>query len=312
MMNLVIGPDLVIAGSARSGTSYLASVLGSHPAIDPGAVKESNYFSRELWRGSSWYDGLYQPRQAGLVRLDASMSYTYAHFPDALRELRQAAPDAYVVYCVRHPVARALSHYQLHRDYFANEPATRFADAATDGSVYLGASRYEHWLSQLSQTVASDRLLIVPFPVVTGATAEVTGRICSALGLGPLETTPQSARAHRNEVARFRSGAAMRARRIVRRSGAYPVVRKSLGSERLRWLRGRLTTTAPGESLQEALAQCSADRLSELQRLHSIAREAVTESLRIQDSKQGTAWVEDWLASCPADLPGVGCSGEEV
>ena len=46
------GPDLVIAGAARSGTSFLAAQFENHPEIDPGKVKEPNYYSRNLGRGS--------------------------------------------------------------------------------------------------------------------------------------------------------------------------------------------------------------------------------------------------------------------
>ena len=78
---------MAIVGAARSGTTYLAAQLGAHPCIDPGAVKEPNYYSREFERGRSWYDGLYAPSTPGMYRLDASTSLTFPQFPEALGRL---------------------------------------------------------------------------------------------------------------------------------------------------------------------------------------------------------------------------------
>ncbi len=137
----LIGPDVVVAGAARSGTSFLSALLATHPGIDPGAVKESNYFSREYDRGPAWYDGLYSARRPGLRRLDGSMSYTFTHFPEAIPRLAADAGDAVVVYAIRHPITRLVSHFQLHRDYFTNEPAETLGEALTFSDVYSGAER---------------------------------------------------------------------------------------------------------------------------------------------------------------------------
>src|SRR3712207_3523080 len=40
-------PDIVLAGAARSGTTFLAARLSRHPAIDGGAVKEPDFFSKD-------------------------------------------------------------------------------------------------------------------------------------------------------------------------------------------------------------------------------------------------------------------------
>ena len=186
------GPDVVIAGSARSGTSFLASWLSAHPSVDPGAVKEPNFFSRELNRGVDWYDGLYEPRRPDLLRLDASMSYTFKHFPEALRDLAAESPRAVIIYAVRHPIRRLLSHYQLHRDYFGNDPAPTLGGALVPSGryagVYTGASDYAYWLPRLAEVVEPANLIIVPFPVVTGSREQLAEVLGAATGLdvGPL------------------------------------------------------------------------------------------------------------------------------
>ncbi len=301
---LQTGPDIVLAGAARSGTSFLASLLGSHPDVDPGAVKEPNYFSREHARGPEWYDRLFEPRRPGLLRLDASMSYTFTHFPDALPTLVREAPDAVVVYAVRHPLRRLLSHYHLHREYFRNEQATTLGGALSSSEVYVGASDYHLWLQRLTTLVDPDRLLVVPFPVVTGRRDELTAAVCRLTGLDPEPFRDPGAAAedHRNQVVQFRNTGVRRARRLVRRSGLYPAVRRSLGRDRLRRLRSWATRPVTTESLDEALATCSPAQLDRLQELYERARVAAAEVLAAQDERLGLSWSGTWAAECPTGL----------
>ena len=298
---LPIGPDIVLAGAARSGTSFLASLLGSHPDVDPGAVKEPNYFSREHARGPDWYDGLFAPRRPGLLRLDASMSYTFKHFPDALPTLVREAPDAVVIYAVRHPLRRLLSHYHLHREYFRNEKATTLGDALAGSEVYAGASDYAHWLEQLTTHVDPERLLVVPFPVVTGRREELCDVLCDMTGLdpAPFRDGGPAREEHRNQVVQFRNEGVRRARRLVRRAGLYPAVRRSLGRDRLRRLRSWGTRPVTTEKIDEALATCSPAQLDLLRELHESARAAVGEALATQDERRGLTWADTWVAECP-------------
>src|SRR6476646_2698241 len=115
------GPDVVIIGAARSGTSFLSATLGRHPGIDAGSVKEPNFYSSRWSKSPEWYDHLYQPRKLGLLRVDASVSYTYPQHPAALERVRAANPDVLVVYTMREPLAKLVSHYQLFRYYYGQQ-----------------------------------------------------------------------------------------------------------------------------------------------------------------------------------------------
>jgi Sulfotransferase domain len=295
------GPDLVICGAARAGTSFLASLLGSHPAIDPGSVKEPNFFSREFERGSEWYDRLFEPRERGLLRLDASMSYTYPHFPHALENVARHAPDAVMIYLVRSPLRRVLSHYQLHRDYFHNEPAATLGAALRSTQVYAGASDYARWLELLYSLFDDDRVVVAPFEAITGRTSEVLGHICSKSGLDPDEIDVESSAAsqNRNQVVEFRHNGFRQIRRLARRSGAYPWIRRTVGADRLRSLRARVTRPVHGESLAEALATCDDEQLRTLEELYDSAQRAVATALTAQDSRTGLSWGPLWSAACP-------------
>jgi Sulfotransferase domain len=294
------GPDIVIAGAARCGTSYLAAILGAHPGIDPGAVKEPNFFSREHDRGPGWYDDLYEPRREGLLRLDGSMSYTFPHFPDALPRLAAASPGALVLYSVRDPLARTLSHYQLHRDYFGIEAAETFGEGLASNPVYIGTSEYDHWLSLLYEYFPAEQVLVVPFDVVTRHSRVVADRVCEAVGLPALpDEVAVEADAHRNEVVEFRHGAVKWGRRLAKRSGAYPWIRRTVGTDRLRRLRARMTRKVTAEGMDEALASCGLAQLNQLSAMHRASRAATAVALRAQDARLGVTWADTWERSCP-------------
>jgi len=295
------GPDVVICGAARAGTTFLASLLSRHPAVDAGAVKESNFFSREFKRGTGWYDGLYQTRAEGLLRLDASTSYTSARFPEALGRLVELSPEAVVVYSVREPLGRLFSHFQLRRDYFRGESATALGDALTGSDVYRGASDYARWLGALQQLVRAERLLVVPFSVVTERTQEVIDVLCGMLGLDPagISVLDAAAQQHRNEVVEFRHESIRRARKLVRRTGIYPWLRRRVGKDRLRGIRAQLTRNVASESLDDALGTCQRAQLLSLQRSYDSARVAVVESLAEQDRRLGLNWSAPWRLECP-------------
>jgi hypothetical protein len=289
------GPDLALVGAARSATSYLAARLGEHRYLDPGAVKESNFYSVRYAEGYAWYDGLYSS-SADLLRLDASVSYTYPQHSDALPRLAADAPDSIVAYVVRDPISRAVSHYHYNRYYFKREPAETFSAALRNSSWYLDVSDYERWFGAISSNFGSERWLVVPFHLVLTNTSEVVGSIYNLLGLDPDEVQPSQHTLHQNDVVEYRNEVLRKVARGFRRSRVYPTVRRVVGADRIRNVRGRLTKKPPIPSTAEALASCDQAQRAELERFASRVRSAVEDKLRMQDAERGFDWSIAWHA----------------
>jgi hypothetical protein len=313
-----VGPDLVIAGAARSGTSLLAAHLSAHPAVDGGAVKEPNFFSKNFDRGPDWYDSYYRPRSERPVRLDASVSYTYPQYGDALPRLAAAAAGATVVYVVRDPAARAVSHYLLNRYYFGHESAPDFGTALRERSFYVDVSDYGLWIDRLLGHFPDERVVVVPFDAVKASAEQVAGHLCARIGLAPPPRDGQAI-AHQNNVVTFRSETFRRVTRTVRHSRAYPVVRRTLSPHVLRRIRSALTRVPEMPSVDEALATCSPEQLELLAALNDRAGAAVTQRLRDQDARLGVEWAPLWrsrpvdaiLAASGQPLPTAGRLGDE-
>jgi hypothetical protein len=289
------GPDIALVGAARAGTSYLAAQLSQHPAVDGGVVKEPNYFSQHFERGEEWYGGLYRPRQEGLLRLDASMSYTSPTYPGALHRLAEAAPSTFVVYAVRDPLERALSHYRYLKHYLHRDEEKSFGSAVRRNEVYLGASDYAQWLARIFAAFQPERVLIAPLDVTTSGD-QVTQVLWGQLGLASLPTRPRQASLHRNEVVEFRSAAIREVRRFVKRHDLYPLARRLVGPQGMRRLRGALTQPLAGQSVEEALASCDAPQRAELCALGRASHAAVRAALRAQDERLALDWSDSWPA----------------
>ncbi len=286
------GPDLVIAGAARSGTSYLAAQFATHPEIDPGQVKEPNYYSRRFDRGPEWYEGLYEPRRPGLLRLDASTSYTSPRYPEALDRLIAASPRAVMVYSVRHPIERAVSHYLLRHHYFHIEPGVTFGAALAGSDYYYEGSDYSHWLGRLTAGFGEQHVLLVPFELVTARPEEASAAICRLLGVAPPRPAPERAERHRNSVVVYRHELTRRAARRLRQSRAYPKLRSALGPSRLRRTRQVFTRRPELPSTEQALASCTPQQHERLRQVHERAAGAVHGYLVAQDQRLGLAWAK--------------------
>jgi hypothetical protein len=105
----------------KCGTTSLHGYLGEHPQIQMSAVKETNFFSgppagNPYTEGSERierladYEQLFDPAIG--VRGEASPSYTtFPRRQGVPERIREVIPDAKLVYLVRDPVERLLSHY---------------------------------------------------------------------------------------------------------------------------------------------------------------------------------------------------------
>src|ERR687895_1673032 len=106
-------PNLIIIGGLKCGTTSIHHYLGLHPEIQMSKPKELNFFVHELnWDlGLPWYRGRFDSRFP--VRGESSPHYTnqprYTGVPERIHD---TVPDAKLIYMVRDPISRILSHWR--------------------------------------------------------------------------------------------------------------------------------------------------------------------------------------------------------
>lgn len=104
-------PNLVVLGAMKCATTSLHHYLDLHPEICMSRERGLNAFLEEnLPRGLDWYRSHFDQRAR--IRGDTSPRYTNAPLdPGVASRMRQLLPDARLVYLVRDPVERMVSHY---------------------------------------------------------------------------------------------------------------------------------------------------------------------------------------------------------
>jgi hypothetical protein len=107
-------PDFIIIGAMKAATSTLHMQIAAQPGIFMTTPKEPNFFSDDdRWSlGLDWYRGLFASASPGDICGEASTHYTKLPLlPDALPRLRASLVDVRLIYMMRHPVDRLISHY---------------------------------------------------------------------------------------------------------------------------------------------------------------------------------------------------------
>ncbi len=119
------GPDFVVIGAKRGGTTSLYNYLLQHPSIQPlfpgrQRIKGVHFFDSGYARGERWYRSHF-PLTAGsrhLARpwishpLAGEASPYYLFHPLAAERLAGQVPDVRLLVVLRDPVERAYSHYK--------------------------------------------------------------------------------------------------------------------------------------------------------------------------------------------------------
>lgn len=119
------GPDFVIIGAKRGGTTSLYNYLLEHPSIAPlfpgrQHIKGIHYYDSNYPCGLAWYRShfpleaagrhLARPRLRPAIAGEASPYYLF--HPVAAERLARDFPDVRIIVNLRDPVERAYSHFK--------------------------------------------------------------------------------------------------------------------------------------------------------------------------------------------------------
>ena len=155
-------PNLVIIGGLKCGTTSLHHYLGLHPQIAMSRPKELNFFVEELnWDlGPEWYASHFD--RAAPVRGESSPHYTNLPRFDGVAERMHEVlgGQARVIYMVRDPIERILSHY-LHNVGGGYEHRPMEEALADPGSAYVARSRYAMQIQPYWETFDRAHVLIL-------------------------------------------------------------------------------------------------------------------------------------------------------
>jgi tetratricopeptide (TPR) repeat protein len=105
----ISGPQFLIVGVAKCGTSSLYEYMIRHPQILSAAKKEID-FVNHVNNGIDWYLSHFPPTPNNFVTGEASTSY-FAQHKKAIPLFRDLFPQCKLIVMFRNPVDRVISHY---------------------------------------------------------------------------------------------------------------------------------------------------------------------------------------------------------
>jgi hypothetical protein len=185
-------PNLIVIGGLKCGTTSLHHYLGLHPEIGMSRPKELNFFVAELnWDlGENWYANHFSA--ADPMRGETSPHYTNEPRFSGVAERMAAVlgDDAKVVYMVRDPIDRMLSHY-LHNvggGYETRPMDEAFADTE---SAYVQRSLYARQAEPYLEHLGAERIAFVTREDLRDRRAETMRRMFAFAGVDEGFTSPQ-------------------------------------------------------------------------------------------------------------------------
>lgn len=154
-------PRFIIIGAMKAGTSSLFQYVASHRDVVSSSVKETDFFKTDddFAKGRAWYESLFQG--PGRHAFEASPNYSKRHiFPGVPRRMHSLVPDAKLIYVLRDPVERLISHY-LH-NYALGLESSALEDIVRDprSNYILSSAYYYQWEAFLEYYGPEQALLV--------------------------------------------------------------------------------------------------------------------------------------------------------
>lgn len=184
----LLKPDFLIIGAEKAGTTSLAGILSRHPDVYIPPEKELRYFSHHQWdRGWNWYCSKFAAADSAQVKGEASPSYTWApaepHIPFRIAD---KLPGVKLIYQMRHPIERAVSHYRhaIYHGWIA--PHTPFETALDNCPQLFHCSRYAYQIEQYDAYTQPDQWLLTVFEEFIQHPHKVMDAVYRHLSVKPL------------------------------------------------------------------------------------------------------------------------------
>ena len=174
-------PNFLGIGVQRGGTTWLHTLLSSHPDVYmPSQRKEIRFFEQYYSRGLDWYSSFFcPPEEAARYKAIGEISTQYYDCEECPQRIFTALPQAKLIIMLRHPVNRAYSHYGfvVQRRNFRGS----FESFLNDRPKALEKGYYSRYLERFLQYFDRQRILALVFEQVFADTAKTRQTVADFL-----------------------------------------------------------------------------------------------------------------------------------
>lgn len=177
-------PDFIVIGAMKCATTTLHVQLAAQPGIClSDKLEEPDYFSdsERYARGPEWYASLFKGANPDDLVGDISTGYAKLPTdPSTVERIQKDVADPRIVYLMRHPVDRLVSHY-IH-DWSVGRVTEPIDEAVKSHRPMVDYGRYAMQLEPYLTAFGPGRVLPVFFERLIGSPQVELERICSFIG----------------------------------------------------------------------------------------------------------------------------------
>ncbi|PSF39486.1 sulfotransferase [Aphanothece hegewaldii CCALA 016] len=174
-----IGPDFIIIGAAKCGTTSLYEYLSQHPQVILPHKKELNFFSVHYQQGIEWYLSHFPTLADNADFITGEATPAYFDYPNVPERIYNLFPHVKLIVLLRNPVERAISwHYHKVNTGYEKRSLEEVIkvefkklqkiksltniDYQTKRSSFFIGSLYIYYIKQWLKIFPKEQLLILP------------------------------------------------------------------------------------------------------------------------------------------------------
>jgi hypothetical protein len=188
-------PTFLIIGTMKGGTTSLYRYLRQHPEVFMPERKELNFFVDEYagppieppeernWsRGITWYEHQFAGAERERAVGEASPNYSrHPTYPGVAERIAAVVPNVKLIYVMRNPIDRVLSHY-LHDLSNGREKHSLHVALRRDDR-YLAPSRYAAQVENYFRVFSPGQVLLLKSDDLLARRAETVRRVLDFIGV---------------------------------------------------------------------------------------------------------------------------------
>jgi len=270
-------PTFLGIGVQRSGTTWLHTLLSSHPEVYmPTRRKEIRFFERYYERGLDWYGTFFcPPEDADRYQAIGEISTQYYDCVACPERIFKIVPEIKLIIMLRHPVNRSYSHYGFSVQRGNYRGSFEEFLAARPSSLEKGF--YTRYLKRYLRYFDRSQILALLFEDVFIDSTKTQVTLANFLDIAadkfPSSATNGKVNASSTPAHQSFYGYVVKTGRKLRRQNLDPLVNlvdfvKRLGIDRIL---ARGSTLPPlDEALKQRLSQSYQDEFDELERCMQI------------------------------------------
>lgn len=161
---MITRPNMIIVGAGKAGSTSLHNYISAHPEAFGSKPKELMYFSSAFQKGRDWYLSHFPETPGARVYFESTPQYSFRdEFPEVPRRIHDFNPEMRIIYIVREPVSRIVSHFNHWRRVYPNRYKDIEASLASPQhrKLFVDRTRYYYQLEAYLELFPAERIHVV-------------------------------------------------------------------------------------------------------------------------------------------------------